>query len=126
MLRVTRLVIITFVLSACAVNRGTSSLNLEGPSARSAGITVQNGHGADISVYATDGRAHMRLGTVEMFSTRTFILPRAIALPSELRLHIVSRVDGHEFMSPVFVARNGDFFVLNVENSTQFSSLLRR
>ena len=89
-------------------------------------ITVQNGHCADITVYATIGPARYRLGEVGMFGSRTFSLPRAVNLPADVALYVIARVDGQEFTSPWFLAKRGDRFTLNVENSTQYSSLLRR
>jgi hypothetical protein len=121
-----RSVFLVVLVSACATSRGNATFTPESANAPSAAVVVQNGHCADISVYAMDGRTRVRLGTVEMFSTRTFIIPRAIVLPSELNLYVLARIDGQEFTSPTFLARNGDFFMLNVENATQFSTLLKR
>lgn len=111
------------LLAACTLSHNPE---LSPGHAQSAAITVNNDHTADVSVYADADPLHVRLGTVEMFGTRTFVLPRAITLPCEVRIHVVSRIDGQEFMTPVFLPRYGDFFVVNVENAMQYSSLLRR
>jgi hypothetical protein len=117
--------IIILGLTACSATTSPELTSPAGP-ARSAGVIVNNGHAADIKVFADDGHGRIPLGTVSMFGSRTFVLPRVIALPSELRLCVVARIDGQEFTSPAFLARYGDFFVLNVENSTVYSTLLKR
>ena len=118
---------VSAVMSACASSPApvTGRFQLSGP-ASIAVITVENRRLTDISVYAVVGGTHVRLGSVETLSSRTFTVPRMIPIPSDIELFATARADDENYSSLPIAVGPGDSILFIVEHAMKFSMLLKR
>jgi hypothetical protein len=115
------------VISGCSSSGVPVSEGFQPPGQPSmATITVDNRRLTDISVYALVGSTRVRLGAVETLSTRTFIVPRMIPIPTDIELFATARADNENYAGLPIAVRPGDSILFIVEHAMKFSMLLKR
>lgn len=113
-------------LTGCAGFSSSLPVQSGGLSHEAATITVHNRRFADVRVYVVLNQATYRLGSVESFRTRTFNIPRVIPLPSEIGLLVSAFASDEQYTSPLISVSRGEGIVFTLENTPQFSSIVRR
>ena len=90
-------------------------------------LTVRNYHWADVHVdVALNGRAGIRLGTAPALGAVTFVLPRVIYLPNDLRFVAIPLGHQDSQMTESIHVYAGAKLDFTIENAAFVSTLTRR